>query len=140
MCIAAGCTAFLTKPINQGTLLQAIKDRSVFATLAAKDEGARRETFQVRANPRFADLIPGFLHNRRQDVTAMLEALKHGDFQTVQRLGHDMKGVGGSYGFPTITDIGAALEQSAASSDTGTARMWTGELARYLDGVEVVSE
>jgi CheY-like chemotaxis protein/HPt (histidine-containing phosphotransfer) domain-containing protein len=139
-CLAAGCTAFLTKPIKQETLLQAIRERAIVAPTQSKDEGRRKDTFVVHANPKFADLIPGFLQNRRQDVIAMLEALQRGDFHTVERLGHDMKGVGGSYGFPTITDIGSALEQSAQSSDTGTSRMWMGELSRYLDGVEIASD
>jgi PAS domain S-box-containing protein len=137
-CLAAGCTAFLTKPIKQELLLQAIHERSLVPLAPPKEEPGRKDTFLIRANPKFADLIPGFLQNRRQDVLTMLEALKRGDFQTVQRLGHDMKGVGCSYGFDTITDIGAALEESAGASDTGTSRMWAGELSRYLDGVEVV--
>ena len=136
-CLAAGCTAFLTKPIKQEMLLQAIRERSASAPLFPQDDSNRKDIFIVRANPKFADLIPGFLQNRRQDVITMLEALQRGDFQSVGRLGHDMKGVGGSYGFETITDIGAALEQAAAESDTGTSRMWIGELSRYLEGVEV---
>ena len=51
-----------------------------------------------------------------------------------------MKGAGGSYGFQAITDIGAALEQAARSTDTDTSRKWVGELSRYLDRVEVVYE
>ncbi len=139
-CIAAGCTAFLTKPIKQDVLLQAIKDRLLVAPASVKEESSRKATFPVRANPRFADLIPGFLQNRRQDVVVMGEALRRGDFLAVARLAHDMKGVGASYGFDTLTDIGAALERAAEDSDTGTSRMWVGELSRYLEGVEVVAE
>ncbi len=139
-CIAAGCTAFLTKPIKQDVLLQAIKDRLLVAPASVKEESGRKATFPVRANPRFADLIPGFLQNRRQDVVVMGEALRRGDFLAVARLAHDMKGVGASYGFDTLTDIGAALERAAEDSDTGTSRMWVGELSRYLEGVEVVAE
>jgi PAS domain S-box-containing protein len=139
-CLAAGCTAFLTKPIKQEMLLQAIKERSASAPPSSKDDSSRKGPFVVRANPKYADLIPGFLQNRRRDVIAMLEALERGDFQTVERLGHDMKGAADSYGFSAITDIGACLEQAAASADSGTSRMWTGELSRYLEGVEVVSD
>ncbi len=140
-CVAAGCTAFLTKPIKQDVLLQAIKDRWLAPPEFTKDEGsARRDTFVIRANPRFADLIPGFLQNRKQDVLVMGEALQRGDFQTVARLAHDMKGVGASYGFETISDIGVALEQTAGASDVGTSRMWVAELSRYLEGVEVVAQ
>ena len=70
----------------------------------------------------------------------MLDALERGDFQSVELLGHDMKGVGGSYGFQAITDIGAALEQAAASADSGAVRMGLGELAEFLEGVEMVSD
>jgi hypothetical protein len=58
----------------------------------------------------------------------------------VARLAHDMTGVGASYGFDTLTDIGSALQQAASASDAGTSRMWVGELSRYLEGVEVVAE
>jgi PAS domain S-box-containing protein len=140
-CFAAGCTGFLTKPIKQEVLLRAIKDRLLAPPVSMKDEDAmRRETFPIRANPKFADLVPGFLKNRRLDVVVMGEALQRGDFQAVARLAHDMKGVGASYGFETITDIGSALEQAAAISDSGAARMWVSELSRYLEGVEVIPE
>ena len=99
---------------------------------------ARSDAILVHANPKFADLIPGFLQNRRNDVTAMLGALDRGDFETVESLGHGMKGAGGSWGFQAITDIGAALEQAAESADADASRKWVGELSRYLDRVEIV--
>jgi PAS domain S-box-containing protein len=139
-CVAAGCTAYLTKPIKQDVLLQAIKEHSVVATPSSKEESGRRDTILVGADPRFADLIPGFLQNRRQDVIAMLDALDRGDFETVESLGHGMKGAGGSWGFQAITDIGAALEHAAESADTDASRKWVGELSTYLDRVEIVSD
>jgi CheY-like chemotaxis protein len=121
-CLAAGCTAYLSKPIKQEVLLQTIKEQS---------------TIRVRADPKLADLIPGFLRNRRQDVAAVLGALDRGDFATVGSLGHGMKGAGHGYGFPAITDIGAALEQAAEREDTVASRKWVDALSRYLDRVEI---
>ena len=137
-CLAAGCTAFLTKPIKQEVLLQAIKERSIVAPPSSKEESSRKDTILVRAKPKFADLIPVFLQNCRQNVIAMLDALDRGDFETVESLGHGMRGAGGSYGFQAITDIGAALEQAAESADTDASRKWVGELSRYLDRVEII--
>jgi PAS domain S-box-containing protein len=137
-CMAAGCTAYLTKPIKQEVLLQAIKEHSIGAPLSSKEEGGRKDTIFVRANPKFTDLIPGFLQNRRHDVIAMQDALNRGDFEAVESLGHGMRGAGGSWGFQGITDIGAALEQAAKSTDTDASRKWVGELSRYLDRVEIV--
>ena len=70
----------------------------------------------------------------------MLDALDRHDFETVERLGHGMKGAGGSWGFQAITDIGAALEQAAESADSDASRKCVGELSSYLDRVEVVSD
>ena len=98
------------------------------------------DTILVRAKPKFADLIPVFLQNCRKNVIAMLDALDRGDFETVEILGHGMRGAGGSYGFQAITDIGAALEQAAESADTDASRKWVGELSGYLDRVEIISD
>jgi CheY-like chemotaxis protein/HPt (histidine-containing phosphotransfer) domain-containing protein len=137
-CVAAGCTAYLTKPIKQAVLLQAIKEHSTVAPRSSKEESGG-DKILVRADPRFADLIPGFLQNRRQDVVAILDALDQGDFETVESLAHGMKGAGGSWGFQAITAIGAALEQAAESADNAASRKWVGELSGYLDRVEIVS-
>ena len=139
-CVAAGCTAYLTKPIKQEVLLQAIKEHSPVAAASSKEESSGADAILVRVDPKFADLIPGFLQNRRQDVIAMLDALNRGDFETVESLGHGMRGAGGSWGFQTITDIGAALEQAGESADSDASRKWAGELSRYLDRVEIVAD
>jgi PAS domain S-box-containing protein len=138
-CMAAGCTAYLTKPIKQDALLQAIMEHSMAARPALKVHLGNGERIRVRADPQFADLIPGFLENRRADVISILGALDRGDFATVESLGHGMKGAGGSYGFDAITDVGTGLEQAAMRADNDASRMWVGELTFYLDRVEVVA-
>jgi PAS domain S-box-containing protein len=137
---AAGCTAYLTKPIKQEALLQAIKEHSEGAPPSSKKENNRKDAIRVRANPEFADLIPAFLQNRSRDVIAMLDALDRADFATVASLGHGMRGAGGSWGFQAITDIGTALEHAAECGDNDASRKWVGELSRYLDRVEVVPD
>ena len=101
-------------------------------------DGRRDGKILIKVDPDIADLIPGFLENRRKDITAMQEALERGDFETVRVLGHSMKGAGGGYGFDAITEIGSALEQAAKRADAEASRKWAGELSRYLDRVEVV--
>ena len=140
MCLAAGCTAFLTKPIKQEVLLQAIKENSIGAPPSSKEESSRMDTILVRANPKFADRIPAYRQNCRQNVIAMLDALDRVDFETVKFLGHQMRGSGGAFGFQGITDIGAAIQQAAESADTDASRKWVGELSSYLDRVEIISD
>jgi CheY-like chemotaxis protein len=139
-CMAAGCTAYLTKPIKQDVLLQAIKEHSIVAPPSSGEESSRKETAFSDTKLQFADRIPVFLQNCRQNVIAMLDALDRGDFGTVEFLGHGMRGAGGMFGFQAITDIGAALEQAAESADTDASRKWMVELSQYLDRVEIISD
>ena len=98
----------------------------------------QEEKIIVHVDPEIADLIPGFLENRRKDAQTMGEALSQGDFETITILGHSMKGAGGSYGFDAITDIGKSLEQAAKDKDTEGIERSLQELSVYLNRLEVV--
>jgi CheY-like chemotaxis protein len=136
--LAAGCTAYLTKPIKQEALLQAIKDRFLVAPPSSTEETSEMDTILVSPKPELADLIPEYLQNCRQNVIAVLDALDRADFETVKFLGHNMRGSGSNYGFRAITDIGAALQQAAESADTHASRKWVGELSSYLARGETI--
>ena len=139
MCLAAGCTAFLTKPIKQEVLLQAIKEHAIIGVVSLKEEDSWLAAIPVHTNHRFAARIPAYLQNCRQSGFAMLDALDRVDFETLKNLGHQMRGSGGMYGFQAITDIGAGLEQAAESIDADASRKWVGALSTYLDRVEAIS-
>src|SRR5712692_5782144 len=62
--------------------------------MTAKADDNRAEKTIIRVDPDIAELIPGFLENRRKDIAAMLDAVQRGDFETVRVLGHSMKGAG----------------------------------------------
>ena len=71
---------------------------------------------------RLADLVPRYLANRKEDVKALRDALERNDFETVGRLGRDMMGTGGGYGFPAIAGIGGDLARAADDRDAPAAR------------------
>ncbi|WP_268760999.1 PAS domain S-box protein [Caulobacter sp. Root487D2Y] len=136
-CLAAGCTAYLTKPIKQDVLLQAIKDYS--AVSPPLPQGADPSTDVVEApkpwrpSARLAARVPAYLESCREHVVAMGDALNRDDFEAVILLGHNMRGSGGAFGFLAITDFGASLEQAAEDADLAASRRLVGELSRYLD-------
>ena len=87
-----------------------------------------------------ADLIPGYLARRQEDIAAIRSALMEGDFEQVRVLGHSMKGSGGGYGFDRITEIGRHIEEAAKDKNTGRVMSCTDELAEYLSRIEIVYE
>lgn len=97
-----------------------------------------REEIEIWVDPDLADLIPGFLENRRQDILAITEAIAHGDIESVRVIGHKMKGTGGGYGFDAITEYGEMLEQGAIALDMGTVERTVTALRDYLERIVVV--
>jgi HPt (histidine-containing phosphotransfer) domain-containing protein len=76
-----------------------------------------------------APLVPGFLANRKKDAQAARSSLRRRDFHGLWVLAHTMKGLGSSYGFDGISDIGAQMERAAHAHDEV-------ELARAIDALE----
>lgn len=98
------------------------------------------ERIVIHADPEIANLIPGYLENRKNDIARMLEALGKGDYETITFIGHSMRGSGAGYGFSAISDIGTALEQAAKHNNTDEINRRIDELAVYIGRVEVVYE
>ncbi len=92
----------------------------------------------VEVDADLRELIPEFLDRRTMEAAAATEACRAGDFARLRELGHTLKGVGGSFGFHAITDLGRELEKAAAACDAGRAGSLVSELSSYLDRVEVV--
>ena len=87
-----------------------------------------------------ADLIPVFFKNRHNELESLRRALAGADFDQLRHLGHRMKGVGTSYGFTTVSEIGKRIEDGARSSDRVAIDACIGEYADYLSTVQVVYE
>jgi signal transduction histidine kinase/CheY-like chemotaxis protein/HPt (histidine-containing phosphotransfer) domain-containing protein len=126
----AGFTAHLTKPIGKGTLLEAIHTH-------ARRGATREPREQVVVDAALAGIVPRFLDSMRSNGPALSEALQRCDFDSIRTIGHNMKGTGTGYGFTTLTDIGAALEQAAKQHDAEMIRSKTEELAEYLRRIQV---
>lgn len=98
------------------------------------------ESIVVIIDAELADLIPGYLENRKQDIPIILAALGKGDYDTIRILGHGMKGSGGGYGFHAITDFGRAIEAAAKEGSAEEIRRGVETLGDYLGRIEVVYE
>jgi HPt (histidine-containing phosphotransfer) domain-containing protein len=89
-------------------------------------------------DPDLADLIPGYLNNRRKDLVTLKDALNRSDLECVWRIGHCMKGNGASYGFDAISTLGADLERAGKTQDVESIGPTLMRLEAYLEQVEVV--
>lgn len=104
------------------------------------NETGQSESIIVHVDSDFEDLIPGFLDDWEEEARSMREALEKNDYETIRRLGHNMKGIGGSCGLDLITDMGTGLEEAAKAMDPKVIRNNLDTLLCYLERVEFVYE
>ncbi len=83
------------------------------------------------------DIVPGYLENRRRELGVLNQALAGGDFETIRRLGHDLKGTGGGYGFDALSELGRALEQAGREADPAAAGRTIAQIKDFLARVRV---
>ena len=144
---AAGFTAHLTKPIAKATLMDAIRRHAAScdrAAPAAPLSGDRNGTSVMQAtvvddsalDPSIAMLVPRFLKNMGKELITLQAAQTVEDYPTLQRIGHNLNGTGGSFGFPRITELGARIEQAAKDRAIDEIRRAVDELASYLEQVQ----
>jgi HPt (histidine-containing phosphotransfer) domain-containing protein len=93
---------------------------------------------RVEVDPDLVDLVPGFLDNRRADVDNIRVALDRGDYKSIHRIGHNLKGDSGALGFDGLGEVGRELERAALAQDDDGIRSQVTRLTDYLERVEVV--
>jgi HPt (histidine-containing phosphotransfer) domain-containing protein len=92
----------------------------------------------VHLDPAFEPLVPMFMARRQADLAAIDAALLRGDFGALRAIAHQIKGVGGSYGFDQVSEIGVAMESAAVEGDAAVVRRELTRLSDYLACVEIV--
>ena len=128
--LAAGANGTLVKPIRKAALLDAV------ARAAEPPAPAPAERVHVAVTPTVAPLVPNFLANRKKDAQSARSALRRRDFHGLWVLAHTMKGLGSSYGFDGISDIGAEMERAALAHDEPALGRAVTALDVYLDHVD----
>jgi len=83
-------------------------------------------------------IIPRYFELQRQGLADLGGAVARGDAESARLVGHRMKGTGASYGFPNLTELGAAIERAALAGDLDEAGRLGAEAGEFLDTVRVV--
>ncbi len=130
-CIEAGCTAYLTKPIDIAALLECLggflngtrhqataetADRSPAPTSAPRPSVAAPIVSRLADNPKLKPTIERFAGRLSEKLGEMDAAVAKRAFGELAQLAHWLKGAGGTVGFDDFTQPAAELEQAALQS------------------------
>lgn len=91
----------------------------------------------VEDDPSFADLVTEFVDGLDDRAKAIQEAIDTQAFDMVKSLSHQLKGAGGGYGYPALSQTAAQLEQRAHAEDDTQCRELLDELRSLLARIEV---
>ena len=133
-CIASGCSGYLSKPINEETLLNTVhehlvtnqssapKDR-VEAVIAkstppvAEDVASKGIKSSFSNNSRIMEIVPEFVEGLSGKVRMMIDLLERNDLPALQRVAHQLLGTCGGYGFGAVSQPARRVEQSIQTSE-----------------------
>jgi HPt (histidine-containing phosphotransfer) domain-containing protein len=108
--------------------------------LTYNSETGRDERIIIHVDADLKTLLPGFLKDWQEEVRTMRDALEKNNYEAIRKIGHDMKGIGGSCGLDEITDMGSSLAESAKAMDQELIHQNLDTLSGYLECVEIVYE
>ena len=136
-CLAAGCTAYLTKPIRKQSLVDAV--RVALEGAAAGAAGRENPEDTVAVDPDVEGIVPEFLKHCALDVARLRRAMTFEDWAECARIAHGIKGAALTMGFVRVADFSSEIVQ--ASRELAGERMakLVDALAGHLSRVKVVS-
>jgi len=122
-CRAAGCSGYLTKPIDPDRLTAALA-QILHGTIDSAPPNQRRRQIQAAGPIRstlpmqdveFRELVKEFAESMPARIAEAFKALQAHDSDRLAQLAHAIRGTGGSVGLDVFTVRAAELEQLAKS-------------------------
>jgi two-component system sensor histidine kinase/response regulator len=145
-CRAAGCTGYLTKPINSDRLLNTVASVLQSSQDASEETEDRSNSAQSLKSdlpmddPEFREIVIEFVDRLHANLDKMRAAASVKDYQTLGGLAHWLKGSAGTAGFNALTAAALPLEHAVQEGDPAAIAVYLSEITQLahqivIDGV-----
>lgn len=143
--MAAGCCEYLSKPFNTKTLLKTLAKYLEPSAPGFSTNGdmafpavTGRELHRslLADNPLRREILGEYIDGLPPQVSELAELLKGRRFAELRELVHKIRGTGGLYGFPGVTELASAVEGSLVAGNFEAAKSGAMELIEFLRHIE----
>jgi len=114
-CLRAGCNNFVTKPIHYEQLYQVAKQY-----LAVQEDTPITEALfssVLEEDSDYKDLVDVFITSLEPTRNKLKAAFHEKEWELLAGMIHQLKGLGGGYGYPDITQVAAKIEFQLVSEN-----------------------
>ena len=132
-CLSAGCTDYCSKPIDRAALIAAVARHAECP--GEEVAGSQAVRSEYADDPDLAEALDAFIAGLGDHVEAMGQAFMAGSYDELQREAHQLKGAGGSYGYPSVSEAAAVLEDAARARDAEKANLALSDFARLCRAI-----
>jgi CheY-like chemotaxis protein/HPt (histidine-containing phosphotransfer) domain-containing protein len=154
-CYEAGCSGFLTKPINIDLLLETLAKTLDSSQHDEPAPGMETQTTSAHRvdrtencdeplvsrlpldKPQFRQIVERFVVRLDDQLMSMEKARQARDYSELASLAHWLKGTGGSVGFEEFNKPSAQLEESAKDGDEEAIRSALEDLQALSDRIRM---
>lgn len=91
----------------------------------------------VRIDPDLVNLARAYLAKRAAEIDIIDASMERRDFETIQRIGHNMQGSGEMFGFGELSGVGAEMQRAVEAGDVPGILRARHRMARFLARTEV---
>jgi len=81
------------------------------------------------------DIMIKYIERRKRDFEECLSFLEHSQFEEIEKVGHQLKGNGATFGHPEVSLIGKNLEQAAHLQDLETLEVYLKQFSIWLSNL-----
>lgn len=115
-CLWAGCNDFLSKPVDRSRFLNILNE--YLSEADPKENSLSPVVSKLLADePDMADLVVEFIDSIPAMFNKIDRAAKNRDWENLKFEVHSLKGVGGGYGYPELTEIAGKMEFQIAAKN-----------------------
>ncbi|MCA9119223.1 MAG: response regulator [Planctomycetaceae bacterium] len=144
-CLQAGCSGYLTKPVDSPQLLEiiarelnAIDGGTVVAPPVESSYSDASDTDAIYStlpmdDDEFREIVVDFVDRMRDKLLEMRSVQSGNSFQRLAQLAHWLKGTGGTAGFAPLLIAAGKLEGAALAGNSA-------ECSRHLSEIEQIAE